>query len=112
VRPVQAGADLQEECAGCGELVVFLAKIPSRLRRQVITNVYEDGKWVKVEHWHLVCYVAEDMPYGRPKELERADVRDIETLWDQLPVGSDHRAVIDALVRLYRNRRQELFAGP
>jgi hypothetical protein len=32
--------------------------------RQVIANVYEDGTWKRVEHFHAACYVEANEPYG------------------------------------------------
>jgi hypothetical protein len=32
--------------------------------KQVIANVYEDGVWKRVEHFHEDCYGEADEPYG------------------------------------------------
>ena len=48
-------------CAGCRLPVKFRAK--SRLT-QVIANVYKDGVWERVEHYHLDCYENAGRPYG------------------------------------------------
>lgn len=48
-------------CATCGLPVKFRAK--SRLT-QVIANVYVDGVWERVEHYHLDCYENSTRPYG------------------------------------------------
>jgi hypothetical protein len=50
-------------CASCGSPVKFAAK--SQLR-QVIANVYEDGSWSRVEHFHAECYRRAGDPYGDP----------------------------------------------
>lgn len=50
-------------CAFCGSPVKFTAK--SQLR-QVIANVYEDGSWSRVEHFHAECYRRAGEPYGVP----------------------------------------------
>lgn len=34
--------------------------------RQVIANVYVDGSWARVEHFHSDCYVEAGHPYGEP----------------------------------------------
>jgi hypothetical protein len=34
--------------------------------RQVIANVYVEGAWNRVEHFHADCYVEADQPYGDP----------------------------------------------
>lgn len=61
VRPIEAGSYV--DCAACGERVKFQAK--TRLM-QVICNVYVDGRWTKVEHYHEACYLESDKPYGDP----------------------------------------------
>ncbi len=48
-------------CAVCRLPVKFRAK--SRLQ-QVIANVYDDGVWNRVEHYHLDCYENAGRPYG------------------------------------------------
>ena len=52
-------------CAFCGEQVKFAAK---QNRQQVIANVYVDGRWDRVEHFHDECYEAADKPYGEPSD--------------------------------------------
>ncbi len=61
LRPIEPGSYV--DCARCRERVKFQAKI--RLM-QVICNVYDDGRWVKVEHYHEACYLATDLSYGPP----------------------------------------------
>ena len=58
-RPVEAGSGVT--CAACGMPVKFTAKI--RLW-QVIANVYVDGVWDRVEHYHADCYNEVGQPYG------------------------------------------------
>ena len=48
-------------CVVCKLPVKFRAK--SRLQ-QVIANVYNDGVWNRVEHYHLDCYENAGQPYG------------------------------------------------
>lgn len=48
-------------CAVCGLPVKFRAK--SRLM-QVIANVYTEGVWERVEHYHVDCYDNGGQPYG------------------------------------------------
>ena len=50
-------------CAHCGAPVKFVARAQLR---QVIANVYVDGAWNRVEHFHADCYVEADQPYGDP----------------------------------------------
>ena len=52
-------------CAHCGEQVKFAAK---QNRQQVIANVYVDGRWDRVEHFHDECYGLADAPYGEPSD--------------------------------------------
>lgn len=61
VRPIEAGSYV--DCVACGDRVKFQAKI--RLM-QVICNVYEDGRWLRVEHYHEACYLGADLPHGEP----------------------------------------------
>jgi hypothetical protein len=44
--------------------VKFTARIP---QRQVIANVYIEGRWDRVEHYHAPCYEASHEPYGSPQ---------------------------------------------
>ena len=50
-------------CVHCGAPVKFVARAQLR---QVIANVYVDGAWNRVEHFHADCYVEADQPYGDP----------------------------------------------
>lgn len=50
-------------CASCGQQVKFSAKVK---RQQVICNVYLKGKWDRVEHYHLECYLEVGSPHGEP----------------------------------------------
>jgi len=52
-------------CATCGDAVKFAARMQ---RHQVIANVYVDGKWDRVEHFHSECYEAAGDPYGEAAE--------------------------------------------
>lgn len=57
-----------EYCAGCGERVAWA---PPRMagggrgQRKVVANVYSDGVWQRVEHWHEDHYLAAGEPYGK-----------------------------------------------
>jgi hypothetical protein len=59
VRNVEAGNSAI--CSACDEPVKFAAKVR---RQQVICNVYVDGKWDRVEHFHAECYAEAGEPYG------------------------------------------------
>lgn len=56
-------------CAHCETLIRFAAK--SRQRRQVIANVYVDGRWDRVETFHDTCYEDAGEPYGPAVEGKR-----------------------------------------
>lgn len=58
-RPIEAGNSAT--CAHCGTAVKFIAR---QQGRQVIANVYEDGVWRRVEHFHAACYGEAGQPYG------------------------------------------------
>ena len=59
VRTVEAGNSAM--CAHCGAQVKFVARAQLK---QVIANVYEDGVWKRVEHFHQDCYGEAGEPYG------------------------------------------------
>jgi hypothetical protein len=48
-------------CAHCAQPVKFAAKLH---KMQVIANVYVDGRWNRVEHFHDECYLEADSPFG------------------------------------------------
>lgn len=50
-----------EACRVCGEIVRFKAKLNLE---QVICNVYADGRWLRVEHFHPDCYASAGTPHG------------------------------------------------
>ncbi len=60
-RLVEPGS--QVDCEHCGERVKFQAKMR---HQQVICNVYEKSKWVKVVHFHAPCYDEAKKPFGEP----------------------------------------------
>ena len=51
-------------CVTCAQPVKFAAKLH---KMQVIANVYVDGRWNRVEHFHAECYDAAGEPYGPAK---------------------------------------------
>ena len=59
VRLVEAGNDAV--CEHCRAPIKFLARAKER---QVIANVYVDGRWDRVEHYHDGCYQQTGEPYG------------------------------------------------
>lgn len=50
-----------ERCPPCNQWVRFRARLKLQ---QVIANVYEDGVWQRVEHFHPECYLAAGEPHG------------------------------------------------
>jgi len=63
VRNIEAGSSA--ECVGCGDRVKFQAKVKAQ---QVICNVYLDGRWDRVEHFHQECYERAGEPHGPASE--------------------------------------------
>jgi hypothetical protein len=61
LRSIEAGC--AASCAHCGDQVKFKAKTKGL---QVICNVYVNGKWDRVEHFHADCYDLAQAPYGPP----------------------------------------------
>jgi hypothetical protein len=61
IRQVEPGNTAN--CAHCGAPIKFAARLQLR---QVIANVYQEGSWVRVEHYHADCYDEADQPYGPP----------------------------------------------
>jgi hypothetical protein len=61
LRTIEAGSSAI--CVSCDEQVKFKAKIKAQ---QVICNVYIDGRWDRVEHFHEECYTSAGQPYGEP----------------------------------------------
>ena len=59
LRPIDAGSSAI--CATCDDQVKFSAKLR---RQQVICNVYEQGRWDRVEHHHAECYELAGEPHG------------------------------------------------
>ena len=54
-------------CAHCDAEVKFQARIRAK---QVICNVYEDQRWVRVEHYHHDCYRRAGAPHGKADESQ------------------------------------------
>jgi hypothetical protein len=48
-------------CSHCQTPVKFAAKLH---KMQVIANVYVEGRWDRVEHFHDECYELASDPYG------------------------------------------------
>ena len=51
------------DCTHCDERVKFRAR---EKQYQVICNVYDTGRWDRVEHYHKECYGKAHKPYGNP----------------------------------------------
>ena len=65
VRFIEAGNSAV--CASCDTAVQFKARVKMQ---QVICNVYVDGRWDRVEHFHRECYDTAKQPYGTPDESQ------------------------------------------
>jgi hypothetical protein len=61
LRLIEPGSSV--DCVHCDQRVKFQARL--RLQ-QVICNVYRDGVWDRVEHFHAECYETAGSPYGEP----------------------------------------------
>ena len=48
-------------CERCGHQIKFAAPTHPH---QVIANVYEDGVWQRVAHFHAACYEEAGEPFG------------------------------------------------
>ncbi len=59
VRSIEPGNDAI--CEHCGEQLKFVARSKGS---QVIANVYVDGRWDRVEHYHDTCYEDAGEFYG------------------------------------------------
>ena len=59
LRLIEPGSSV--DCTVCGERVKFAARL--RLQ-QVICNVYVDGSWSHIEHFHEACYETAGQPHG------------------------------------------------
>lgn len=57
------GPGCDADCPHCEAPVKFMARVRAT---QVICNVYEDGRWDRVEHFHSPCYEDAGSPYGDP----------------------------------------------
>lgn len=79
LRDIEAGSTV--ECAECRERIRFQAKL--RLR-QVICNVYENGTWLRVEHFHEECYENAGFPHGEPETTRTSRVRERLAAREQL----------------------------
>jgi hypothetical protein len=54
--------------------------------QQVIANVYVDGVWARVEHYHAECYDAVGQPYGTaPLSASGAERRNAAAARSQTP---------------------------
>jgi hypothetical protein len=63
LRTIEAGN--HATCVHCRQMVKFRAKIKAL---QVICNVYIDGSWKRVEHFHADCYEEAGAPYGEAEK--------------------------------------------
>lgn len=59
MRSVEAGCSAT--CTLCDQPIKFRVKLKAH---QVICNVYVDGVWVRVEHFHYECYGEAESPHG------------------------------------------------
>lgn len=104
VRIIEPG--LANFCPDCDTEVKFRAQVASGLRRKVVANVYYQGKWNRVEHWHLICYIRMGEIHGRLDDL-KPELR--EAVEETLSLCEDkwgsEIALMDQLNTLYRLKR-------
>jgi hypothetical protein len=67
VRLVEPGNDVL--CSHCSRQIKFAARTHPR---QIIANIYENGSWVRVEHFHADCYGDAGEPFGPATDLPSA----------------------------------------
>lgn len=109
LRTINPGQDGWEPCKVCGDMVVFLAKVPSKLRKRIVANVYVEGRWDRVEIFHTVCYLAAGAPYGAPEDMSPEDVDGMRAILKDHP-DYDQRQVLDAYVEDLRRRHVQVHA--
>jgi hypothetical protein len=61
IRLIEAGSIV--DCPHCETQLKFRAR---QRDLQVICNVYVDGRWARVEHYHEACYLEAGSPHGAP----------------------------------------------
>ena len=64
LRRIEAG--FSAGCLGCRSAITFSPK--EKGRTKVIANVYDEGVWQRVEHYHGDCYQNVGEPYGPASE--------------------------------------------
>lgn len=64
-RYIEAGSSAT--CKHCDRPVQFRAR---QRGQQVICNVYLDGAWLRVEHYHRECYDEAGAPHGAADETQ------------------------------------------
>ena len=113
LRPIEAG--IEEVCpddhGGCGGKVKFSAQVPLRYRRRVIANVYWQGRWNRTETWHLPCYVAAGMPYGRLETLNPQELQDLVGLLEEGIEPTDDQ-IIARMAQMSKARRDPAYRPP
>ena len=107
VRGVEPGNDVR--CVRCGKQIKFTARTHPR---QVIANVYLEGAWNRVDHFHEECYLDAGEPYGR---IDTSVLRLLPEQPSQPdPAGEDVVTgtggfIGSALVRALRGRGDEVY---
>lgn len=95
-------------CPDCDTAVKFRAQVSSGLRRKVVANVYYQGKWNRVEHWHLLCYIRMGEIHGRLDDLKPELREAVDELFE---ICEDKWApevqLMDQLDRIHRLRRAQ-----
>lgn len=75
--PVEGGSNFQD-CNYCEERIKFMSpasqKASMHLAGVIICNVYEGGKWDRIEQFHPDCYGEAGRPFGEIQERPRVSV--------------------------------------
>ena len=75
--PVEGGSNFQD-CNHCDERIKFMSpasqKASIHLAGVIICNVYENGKWDRIEQFHPDCYKEAGGPFGEIKDRPRASM--------------------------------------
>jgi hypothetical protein len=91
--------------------VKFSAQTPLRYRRRVIANVYWRGVWNRMETWHLPCYVAAGMPYGRLSEINPVELQDLVGLLEEgIEPTSD--LIVTRMAQMSKARKDPAYRPP
>jgi hypothetical protein len=77
----------------------------------VIANIYWQGRWNRMETWHLPCYVAAGFPYGRLDSLNPVELEDLMGLLEEgIEPTSD--LIIVRMAQMSKARKDPAYRPP